>query len=247
MKRDLRCLSFAALIIAAVLIQSCARSGPLLVPAAANIPGGTLFLAEAFENGDFSQGNLGEWPSGWHQWSSVTTPLCAAKTVSARDKGANYADCKSGARCAKVQARGRDFPAPCFFSQGIDARTYRGRSFTFRANIRAEVSSPSIVYLLARVHTDAARAPSATPLTTTFFEHVPVTADRWTNYEISGVVDADAHDIELGLQIRGGGDAWIDNASLRFSKNPKYSPRAGLYYVPRIDSLQAALRGPRLP
>jgi hypothetical protein len=67
-----------------------------------------------------------------------------------------------------------------------------------------------------------------------FLRVVPITSETWANYEIKGVVDADAHDIELGLQILGQGDAWIDNASVRLSKNPKYPP---VRDTPRLSSL----------
>src|ERR1700733_15765885 len=103
MKRDSRHLFFAISIIAVVFFQSCAHPRPPLVPAAANVAGGPLFLAEALENGDFTQGALGEWPLGWHRWATTTGPLCDAQTVSARDKRANYADCKSGAQCTKLK------------------------------------------------------------------------------------------------------------------------------------------------
>ena len=65
-------------------------------------------------------------------------------------------------------------------------------------------------------------------MTTSFFEHVPITSQKWGKDEITGVVDTDAHDIELGLQLRGQGDAWIDDASLKFSSKPEYRTRAAL-------------------
>ena len=164
---------------------------------------------------------------------------CDAKTVSAHDSGSHYANCKSGAQCAKLEAYGFAFPEPCFLSQGIDAAAYRGKSFIFRAKLRAEVAAPSIVYLLVRVHTGAERVPGGA-IATTFFEHVPITSEKWSNYAIKGVVDADARDIELGLQILGQGDAWIDDATLRFSNNTKYPP---VRVVPRLSSLLRYERG----
>jgi hypothetical protein len=228
MKQVATVFTLAVLIIATASVQSRAQLRPQSIPAAANIPGPTLFLAPELENGDFSQGKSGAWPLGWHQWTSTRTPLCAAEAVSVHEKGVNYANCKSGAQCGRLEATGRAFPAPCFLSEGVDAAGYRGRTFSFRANVRAEVSARSIVYVLLRIHTEGARMGSNQPVDTSFFEHVPVTSDKWENYEIKGVVDADAHDIELGVQIRGEGKAWIDNASLRFSTKPKYKPELAL-------------------
>jgi hypothetical protein len=180
---------------------------------------------------------LGEWPLGWHRWNQITqvaAPSCDAETVSAHASGSNYANCKSGAQCAKLKAS-NPFPSPCFLAEGIDAQRYLGKSFTFRANLRAEVAAPSIVYMLVRVHTLGSRAGSTDLVATTFFEHVPVTSEKWANYEIKGVVDADANDIELGFQVRGQGDAWIDNASLKFSSTPKYAPVVALLAQPHYS------------
>ncbi len=247
MKRDLRHLFFAISIIAVVFFQSCADPRPPLVPAAANVPGGPLFFAEALENGDFTQGTPGEWPLGWHRWATTSSPLCDAETVSAREKGANYSNCKSGGQCAKLRATRIAFPEPCFFAQGIDATAYRGKRFVFRANVRTEVSDPSIAYILVRVHTAGPLAGAFEPMTTSFFEHVPITSQKWGKYEITGVVDTDAHDIELGLQLRGQGDAWIDDASLKFSSKPEYSPRAALISTPRLFHLKPCYEGRRSP
>jgi hypothetical protein len=241
MNRDSRCFSFAMLVLVAIFLAACSHVKSVPIPAAANIPGSNPFLSPELENGRFSVGELGQWPLGWHRWTTIKMPICDAETVSARDHGPYYANCKSGAQCVKLQAAGRPFPEPCFFAQGIDASAYRGKGFTFHANLRAEVEAPSIVYLLVRVHTDASRAPSRDPITTTFFQHVPITSEKWANYQIKGVVDADARDIELGVQIRGQGKAWIDNASLQFSKNPKYPPvrDTGRLKAMRLDPVQA--------
>jgi hypothetical protein len=228
MKRGSR-FGFVSLLGALVFAPGCAHPAKHIVPAAANMPGGgTLFLADQLENGDFAQGTPGEWPSGWHQWVSVKNPICHAETVSAREKGANYASCKSGGQCAKLAAK-NVFPSPCFLAQGINAKAYLGKGFTFRANVRAEIAPPSIVYIMARVHTPGERAGSDDPMSSTFYEQVPVTSEKWTKYEVRGLVDPDAHDIELGLLIRGQGDAWIDNASLEFSKASQYPPPAILF------------------
>jgi hypothetical protein len=228
MKQVAAILTLAVLILATAVVHARAQPRPHSIPAAANVPGSTPFLAQELENGDFSQGQSGVWPLGWRQFGSAKPPLCAAETVSAHEKGVNYANCKSGAQCGRLQAMGRAFPAPCFLSQGVDAAAYRGKTFSFRANVRSEVPAPSIVYVLVRIHTEGARMGSPQRLDTSFFEHVPVTSDKWTNYEIKGVVDADAHDIELGVIIRGEGKAWIDNASLKFSTKPKYKPELAL-------------------
>jgi hypothetical protein len=234
MNRNVYCLLFGLAIFTAVFGESCAHPKQSLVPAAANIPsGGTLFFADKLENGDFTQGIVGQWPSGWHRWVPMPTPSCNAETVSVHDKGVNYGNCKSGAQCAKLAAK-NVFPSPCFLSQGIDAKAYRGKRFLFRCNVRAEVALPSIVYVMVRVHTPGDRAGSDDPMTSTFYEQVPVTSEKWANYEISGEVDPNAHDIELGLLIRGEGAAWIDRALLDFSKVPKYLPLASVLSRPTI-------------
>jgi len=191
MNRNLCCLSFGLAIVTAVFGESCAHPKHSILPAVANIPsGGTLFFADHLENGDFAQGALGEWPSGWHRWMiSTKNTGCDAEIVSVREKGANYGNCKSGAQCAKLAAK-QIFPAARFLAQGIDAQAYRGKSFTFRANVRAEVAPPSIVYIMVRVHTPpGARAGSPDPMASTFYEQVPVTLEKWAKYEIKGDVD----------------------------------------------------------
>jgi hypothetical protein len=232
MNRKLYSVSFGLAVVTAVFGESCAHPKQSLVPAAANIPsGGTLFFADKLEDGDFAQGIVGQWPSGWHRWVPMTTPSCNAETVSVHEKGANYGNCKSGARCAKLAAK-NVFPSPCFLAQGIDAKAYRGKSFLFRSNVRAEVAPPSIVYVMVRVHTPGNRAGSDEPMASTFYEQVPVTSEKWAKYEIRGEVDPDAHNIELGLLIRGEGAAWIDSVSLDFSRTAKYSPLATLLSRP---------------
>jgi hypothetical protein len=233
MNQNLCCLWFGLAIVTAVFGGSCAHPKHSVVPTAANIPGGgNLFLADHLENGDFAQGTLGEWPSGWHRWNFTKDARCDAEMVSAHGKGSNYGNCKSGAQCAKLAAK-QVFPAPCFLAQGIDAQAYRGKSFTFRANVRAEIAPPSIVYIMVRVHTPpGARDGSPNPMASTFYEQVPVALEKWAKYEIKGDADPDAHDIELGLLIRGEGAAWIDNATLDFSKASKYPPLALLFTAP---------------
>jgi hypothetical protein len=225
MRRNSYCFSLAFALVVIVFAQSCAHRQSV-VPTAANIPSGAnLFFADQLENGNFAQGTLGEWPSGWHRWTAITNPSCEAETLSARDKGANFANCKSGGRCAKLVAK-NVYPSPCFLAQGIDATAYRGKSFSFRSNVRAEVSPPSIVYVMVRVHTAGFHAGSTDAMASTFYEQVPVTSEKWAKYEVRGVVDPDAHDLELGLLVRGQGHAWIDNASLDFSKVAKLPPVA---------------------
>lgn len=161
-----------------------------------------------------------------------------ADVVSTHRKGAYYANCKSGAQCGRLQASS-DFPKPCLLGQQVDAMAYLGKKFVFRANVRTEVASPSIAYLLVRVHSDKG--------VSNFFQHVPITSDKWASYEINGLVDADAHDIELGMQIQGHGNAWLDDASLRFSQGPKDLRKAILLPDPHGLLLQAMLLGPKVP
>ena len=44
-----------------------------------------------------------------------------------------------------------------------------------------------------------------------------ITDGDWAFYEIVGDVCADAHDLELGMQLSGTGAAWLDDASLVFA------------------------------
>jgi ketosteroid isomerase-like protein len=51
----------------------------------------------------------------------------------------------------------------------------------------------------------------------------PITAGRWTTYQIDAPIASDARDIEFGMQLIGEGSAFIDNISIVFGRAPSQS------------------------
>ena len=58
-----------------------------------------------------------------------------------------------------------------------------------------------------------------------FFDNMgdrPITSREWSRYEITGMVDADADDINIGLMVFGEATAWLDD--VRFELLPNDPP-----------------------
>jgi beta-lactamase regulating signal transducer with metallopeptidase domain/ketosteroid isomerase-like protein len=124
-------------------------------------------------------------------------------------------DCYSGNQCAIVQSIRTHLPdQKALLFQKLDALSYRGKQFTFRAAVRARVAGPpdDTARLLMRIHQSDGSS--------CFFDNMedrPITSGQWSFYEITGTVCPDAVDLELGMQLWGDGSAWLDDASLSFS------------------------------
>jgi hypothetical protein len=161
-------------------------------------------INERFENIDFAEGNLGALPSGWHLGQMPGSVYLAEIVAS---------PCNSGGRCATLRTVNLGPNGFSFLYQNINATPHRGKRFTFRAAVRAEVSgSGNLARLLVRVHRENGQS--------SFFDNMsdhPITGATWNFYKIRGVVGPDARDIELGMQLFGIGVAWLDSISLNFS------------------------------
>jgi hypothetical protein len=99
-----------------------------------------------------------------------------------------------------------------FLYQNVDATPYLGKTLTFRAAVRAEVTPGNAARMLVRIHRQDG--------STSFLDNIgrfPVISSAWFFYEIQAPVAVDARDIEFGLQLIGQGAAWIDNISMDFT------------------------------
>ena len=108
-----------------------------------------------------------------------------------------------------------------FLFQIFDAKPHRGKQFQFRAAVRFEAAdTPGAARLLVRVH----RLNGSS----CFFDNMsdrPIKSGAWTFYEISGKVCEEARDVELGMQLVGGGFARIDNIAITFTDPISTVPR----------------------
>jgi hypothetical protein len=175
----------------------------------------TVFLATLFGsivfaqpptlvNPDFEQGQPGEPPLGW-----LFQPKLAYSTLTVTDS------CHNGNQCAMIRSNDPvGSEGHSFLFQYVDAKPYRGMKFRFRAAVRTRVSGPpNGAGLLVRIHRDGGGS--------CFLDNMSerrITNGDWVFYEIVGDVCADAHDLELGMQLWGSGAAWMDDASLVFAR-----------------------------
>jgi uncharacterized protein (TIGR02246 family) len=112
--------------------------------------------------------------------------------------------CHSRKTCAVLRSN-----ASVDLSQTFDAAPYRGQDLTLRAQLRTGKTPPGSARLLIRVrHNDG----------TNSFEYdlgsLPVTLWHWASYELHAPVATDARDIQIGLQLDGAGEAWIDDVTV---------------------------------
>lgn len=96
--------------------------------------------------------------------------------------------------------------------QSIDVKPYRGRRFLFNAVVRTDFEDPkSSAHLWAKVVRDNKQEG--------FFDWMqdnPIRTKEWSYFEIAGLVDEDANEMNFGLLLMGNGKAWIDKASITF-------------------------------
>jgi hypothetical protein len=159
-------------------------------------------MQRTYENLDFSSGNIGEMPPGWNL-GPLNTPEYAARIVAAPS-------CNATSRCGELKSVGIG-TGRSFLFQNFDAAPYREKLIRFRAAVRTELAAGSHANLLVRVH--------RTDNSTSFYNDMsdrPITSGTWAFYEIKGLTDKDARDIELGIQLHGQGAAWIDQITLDF-------------------------------
>jgi hypothetical protein len=156
-------------------------------------------------NPDFEQGRPGARPLGWLFGFGPNKLSYSALTVTD--------SCNSGKQCAVTKSN-ELIPAGShsLLYQYVDAKPYRNMKFRFRAAVRAKVSgSPDGAGLLVRIHRVGGES--------CFFNNMSdrrITSEDWAFYEITGDVCADAANLEIGMQLWGTGNAWLDDASLVF-------------------------------
>lgn len=164
---------------------------------------------DTFQNLDFTNGDPGQMPPGWQLGaSSATTNLARIVEGSA---------CFTGHRCALVQSLGLEPHSLSFLCQRMDAKPYRGKRLTYRAAVRADLTSSAVARL--QVHT--VHQDGTTSVRDDMGNH-PIKSAVWTFYEIDVPVASDARDILFGVQVIGAGSAWIDKISLT-SDDANYS------------------------
>ena len=169
---------------------------------------GRVFAQSPLVNPDFEQGQPGERPLGWLFGFGPHKLSYSALTVTD--------SCNSGKQCAMTKSN-ELIPAGghSFLYQYVDAKPYRGMKFRFRAAVRAKVSgSPDGAGLLVRIHRVNGES--------CFFDNMSdrrISSGNWAFYEITGDVCADAANLEIGMQLWGTGNAWLDDASLVFAES----------------------------
>jgi len=154
------------------------------------------------ENLRFAEGSRGDSPPGWY---------LGQKFMPGHVSG--YEACNGGQRCANVRSVRPEYNSPvAFLYQIVDATPYRGKKLTFRAAVRTDGAPGSVARLLVRVH----RNDCSTSFRDDMGNH-PISATKWSYYEIPAPIALDARDIEFGMQVVGPGQAWIDSISMDFA------------------------------
>jgi hypothetical protein len=167
-----------------------------------------------FLNLDFHEGKPGDRPPGWNP----AEPGCYLPPHGAYVAAiASGASCYLGGQCGQLSSTRVDaIDTRWGLFQVVDAKAYRGKRFTLRAAVRADVRAGSDARLMLRVHRNDG--------STSFFDNMgrfPFTSNNWSFYEIEAPIAQDARDMEFGLQLDGQGVAWIDNISVKFADTPR--------------------------
>ena len=181
---------YSLVILAAVVI---AIVGTSLVDAAETVPA----------NAGFEQGKPGQAPDHW------LVPKVPGYHVLVSDE-----DPKSGKQCVTIK-RGTEKPGPFGnVMQKIDAASFRGKRVRYRAAVRTEIDGQDgTAQLWMRV--DLLEKKGQRRLG--FFDNManrPIRRKEWDYYEIVGDITEDAEIINLGMFMRGSGQAWMDDVSL---------------------------------
>jgi len=152
-------------------------------------------------NPDFNEGAPGEAPPGWR---------FSAKPSGIYSTFIRSGGCLAGGQCAVLQSNGHvPAGATALLYQTFEVRSYRDRTFRFRAAVRTEVSgTANFASLWARVDREDS--------TMGFYDDMPnkpITVGEWKYYEISGEIAPDAVTATVGLSLNGSGAAWLDDVS----------------------------------
>ena len=159
----------------------------------------------AFENLDFSIGQVGSAPVGWllgpEWWLRPNAPVYSATILSG-------ASCQGGL-CVEVRPiREPDSQKTAFLYQLVDATPYRGKLISLRESVRTD-GSDSIARLLIHIH-----GPTCSSIFRDDMGKNPVHKDTWDTYQMQAPVAIDALYLEVGTQLVGAGSIWIQNVSI---------------------------------
>ena len=182
--------TYSLVILVTVVI---ALVGTSLVAAAETVPA----------NAGFEQGQPGQAPDHWR------VPKVPGYHVLVSDE-----DPKSGKQCVTIM-RGTEKPGPFGnVMQKIDAASFRGKRVRYRAAVRTEIDGQDgTAQLWMRVDLFAKEGQRKLG----FFDNManrPIRKKEWDYYEIIGDIAEDAETINLGMFLRGSGQAWMDDVSL---------------------------------
>ena len=93
-------------------------------------------------------------------------------------------------------------------SNSIDATPYQNKQFVLKGRAKL-VAGPGFGHFWARV--------DKTDKTGGFFDNSfnnLIKQSEWKDFEINGIIDADAERLKFGVLLEGAGDLWVDNVSL---------------------------------
>jgi len=155
-------------------------------------------------NSGFEQGQPGQAPDRWR----VPKVPGYHVLISAENP-------KSGKQCVTIK-RGTETPGPFGnVMQKIDAASFRGKRVRYRAAVRTQIDGQNgTAQLWMRVDLSTKERQRKTG----FFDNManrPIRKKEWDYYEIVGDIAEDAETINLGMFLRGSGQAWLDDVSLQ--------------------------------
>jgi hypothetical protein len=154
-------------------------------------------------NLDFEQGQPGQAPDHWY------VPKVPGYHVFISDE--NPKSCK---QCVTIK-RGTENPGPFGnVMQKIDAAPFRGKRVRYRAAVRTRIDGENGgARLWMRIDLIAEKGQHKIG----FFDNManrPIREKEWDYYEIVGDIAEDAQSINVGMFLRGDGQAWLDDVSL---------------------------------
>jgi hypothetical protein len=141
-------------------------------------------------------------------------------------------DPKSGKQCLTIK-RGTEKPGPFGnVMQRIDATPFRGKRVRYRAAVRTRIDGQEgAAQLWLRVDLLAKDGQRRLG----FFDNMakrPIRGKEWDYYEIVGDVAEDAQTINVGMFLRGSGQAWLDDTSLEIvDKDTEVTGRGGMSFA----------------
>jgi hypothetical protein len=172
-------------------------------------------------NPGFEQGQPGQAPDHW------LVPKIPGYHVLISDENP-----KSGKQCVTIK-RGTETPGPFGnVMQKIDAAPFRGKRVRYRAAVRTQIDGENgAAQLWMRVDLIAEKGQHKLG----FFDNManrPIRKKEWDYYEIVGDIAEDAQTINVGMFLRGNGQAWLDDVSLEIvDKDTEVTGTGGMSFA----------------